>query len=276
MSRAALPRRRGAFTLIEIMIAITLFALVIAAMYSSWWAIVRATRTGQTAAAEAQRSRIALRTVVQALTGVQMYLPNIRFYSFDVDTSSDFAALSLVSRLPESFPGSGVFGDHYLRRVTFTVEPDKDGTNQLVMRQMPLLEATNTDQEPYAIVLARDVNVFMLEFWDSVRNDWGTDWLLTNRLPYMVRVTLATGGPHGKIQAEDIATREIVLTAIPIPLQYQIVGGPMPFPPGGPFPGGQPFSPVAPGQPGYPGQPFNSMQPVAPAPYAPAFAPNGQ
>jgi prepilin-type N-terminal cleavage/methylation domain-containing protein len=240
---------RRAFTLIEIMIAITIFALVVGAMYSSWSAIVRAAHTGLVAAAEAQRSRMALRTVVEALTAVQMYAPNIRYYSFDVDTSSDFAALSLVARLPESFPGGGVFGDHYLRRVTFTVEPDSSARNQLVMRQKPLLEATNADEQPYSIVLAKDVGVFMLEFWDPTRSDWRADWLATNQLPQRVRVTLATTGPQNKLQSDDIATREVLLSSVPVPREYEIV--PIaPVPPGGrPFPGGQPLQPFNPGQP---------------------------
>ena len=35
----------------------------------------------------------------------------MRYYWFLADTSGEFAALSLVARLPASFPGSGLFGN---------------------------------------------------------------------------------------------------------------------------------------------------------------------
>ena len=37
------------------------------------------------------------------------------------------------------------------------------------------------------------VTDFGLEFWDPQQNEWGSDWLLTNALPPMVRVTLGCG-----------------------------------------------------------------------------------
>jgi hypothetical protein len=61
------------------------------------------------------------------------------------------------------------------------------------MYQSPLLAILDDQNTPYPITLARDVNVFMLEFWDPQQNDWGVDWLLTNQLPPMVRVTWAAG-----------------------------------------------------------------------------------
>lgn len=217
-------RFQRAFTLIEIMIAITIFGLVVGAMYACWSAVARAARAGQIAAADAQRSRMALRAVSDALTTVQMYAANIRFYPFFADTSSDFATLSLVSRLPESFPGSGVFGDRHLRRITFTVEQDKNARKQLIMRQKPLLEATNADEEEYSIVLAKDVSVFMLEFWDPVRSDWAAEWLRTNLPPPMVRVTLATGnGTQSRLTPEDVATRVVLVSSIPIPYVFQVL-----------------------------------------------------
>ena len=76
-------------------------------------------------------------------------MENIRYYWFMADTSGDFAALSLVSRLPASFPGSGLFGNQIVRRVSFTVEPGPNGQHQLVLRQTPLLEPPETARTPY-------------------------------------------------------------------------------------------------------------------------------
>src|SRR5512147_553777 len=64
---------RSAFTLIEIMIAIGIFSLVLAAIYSSWTAILRASKTGLEVAAAVQRSRIAVRMLEDSLGSAQSF-----------------------------------------------------------------------------------------------------------------------------------------------------------------------------------------------------------
>jgi len=70
-------RLRSAFTLVEIMIAICLLSLVLAAIYSSWTAILRASRTGLDAAATAQRARIAVRVLEDSLSSAQSFAANL-------------------------------------------------------------------------------------------------------------------------------------------------------------------------------------------------------
>ncbi len=118
------------------------------------------------------------------------------FTRFLNDTSGKFATLSLAARLPSAFPGSGLFGDNVMRRVSFDVEHDPndpDHQNNLVMNQWPLLEALDSANPPYPITLARDVNIFMLEFWSPQEDDWVVSWDPTNAFPLLVRVTLGVG-----------------------------------------------------------------------------------
>jgi prepilin-type N-terminal cleavage/methylation domain-containing protein len=49
----------AAFTLVEILIALGILSMVLAAIYSSWTAILRASKVGLEAAAAVQRARIA-------------------------------------------------------------------------------------------------------------------------------------------------------------------------------------------------------------------------
>ena len=101
--------KRCAFTLVEILLAMGIFSMVIIAIYSSWSAIMRGTRVGLTAAAEVQRTRVAIRSMEEALGAAVMYADNPLYYGFYADTSQNFGYLSFVARLPESFPGSGLF-----------------------------------------------------------------------------------------------------------------------------------------------------------------------
>lgn len=219
-------RNRRAFTLVEIMIALAIFATVMIAIYSSWMAILRGSRIGQAAAAEAQRSRVAVRAVENSLVSLQMFQANIKYYYFFADTSADFGVLSFVARLPKSFPRSGDFGDQSLRRLTFTVEPGPNADNLLVLRQKPVLFDPSLDEEENPLVLAHNVRAFTLEFWGPRSKDWETEWLYTNQLPKLIRFTLGFGQPNQRmLKPEDVVTRVVSLSAVPIPIGLQAGGG---------------------------------------------------
>lgn len=212
-----------AFTLIEIMISIAILMVVILAIYSAWSAILRGARVAQDAAADSQRSRMSMRALEEALLTTEMFSQNVRYYSFVADTSGDFPALSMTARLPDSFPGSGIFGGQVLRRVSFTVEPGADRKNQLVMTQFPLLLETNNDVQPYAITLARDVTVFELKFWDVNAGDWADEFLQTNQLPKLVRVTLGMGRVGGSSsQPAEVISRIVALPGMVVTPDMQI------------------------------------------------------
>jgi prepilin-type N-terminal cleavage/methylation domain-containing protein len=215
-------RHRRAFTLVEVMIAMTIFGVVMIAIYSSWAAILRGSKVGLDAAAEAQRTRIAIRAIREALGSAQLYMENIRYYWFMADTSGEFAELSLVSRLSESFPGSGLFGNQIVRRVSFSVAPGSNGQHQLVLRQTPLLEPPETARTPYTTVLAPNVNLFSLEFWNTNKLEWESEWPFTNQLPKLVRVALSVGPPNHKPTPDDTAVQTALVSSMAIPRILQV------------------------------------------------------
>ena len=209
---------KQAFTLLEIMIAMAIFSVVLIAIYSGWTGIVRGTSSGLAAAAAAQRSRVAMHTIEDALLTTQLSTENIRFYSFVADTSDPkFAWLSFTSRLPDTFPGSGLFGDSVVRRITFSVEPDADRVPQLVMSQVPLLLVTNSDMKAYSITLVRDVSLFVVEFWDTQKGEWADELLTTNQIPQLIRVSIGIGhGPASSSRPSEIVSRIIAMPSIAV------------------------------------------------------------
>lgn len=201
--------RTRAFTLLEIMLAIAIMTGLIVAIYLTWSAILRSSQVGLDAAIDAHRNRIATRAIEESIKSSIIYELNLPYYSFLTDTESDFAGFSLVARLSDSFPGSGLFYDQPLRRVTFTVEPS-DGANQLIMRQHPVLAPLEEGEEPYKLVLADNIGVFGLEFWDIQLNDWAPEWIYTNQFPAMIRYSLGTLAPDERQVPEDQVIRRIV------------------------------------------------------------------
>lgn len=218
-----LKRSRG-FTLIEIMVALALFGLIVAAVYSSWMAIVKGSEAGNKAAANVQRSRIAMRTLEDALLSVQSFAGDIEYYTFDAENGDD-ASLSFAAKLPRSFLRSGRFGDFDMRRVTFSVEQGTDGKKELVLRQTPLLMDMDTDEKEHPIVLAKDVKEFKMEFWDVRSGDWLDEWTLTNQLPPMVKITLSYNAKNQQSSSEaQKITRVVSLPSITVPPAWQAPG----------------------------------------------------
>ena len=244
-----------AFTLLEVMIAITIFGMIIIGIYSTWTVILKGSKAGLSAAAVAQRGRISMRTLEDALLTTQMFSANYQYYAFIADTSGDFASLSMVSHLPASFPGVGRYGDKVVRRVNFTVEPGTDNQRDLVMTQGPMMMAQNKEFKPYSLVLAKDVTLFSLEFWDAQKSEWATEWKLTNQLPKMVRIAIGMGKAKSGSDPADLVTRVVALPASAVLPEFQVpqgAGGPVPpggippggVPPGKPNPGGTGIQPV--------------------------------
>ncbi|MFM1943647.1 MAG: hypothetical protein RI897_2629 [Verrucomicrobiota bacterium] len=214
MSMAMLGRQQRGFTLVEIMISMAILAGVLAAIYSSWMAILSASKSAQAAAVDVQRSRLAVRTLEESLVCAQMSLDLPVPFAFVADNDGDFSQLSFVSRLPASFPRSGRFGGQPLRRVEFLVERDPEGGQNLVLRQTPFLYEMGEGEAQEPLKLARNVVMFLAEFKGVGSEEWEEEWTLTNQLPRQVRFTIASAPKgRGTVNRQDVMQRVVVLPA---------------------------------------------------------------
>jgi len=217
------------FTILELMLAIGIFALILTAIYATWIAILKGSQAGMKAAAEVQRSRIAIRALEDAFTSAEYFPANMKYYFFFSDTSGDMATVSLAARLPVQFPGVGRYGDQVVRRVSFYTEPGKDGMNNLIMTQAPILAATNSGYPPYTITLAKDVTLFQMAFFDAQKGEWLDEWKYTNQLPKMVQIALGLGKLKGNAnQPYDLVYSLIALPSVGVgpDLQRGIIQAP--------------------------------------------------
>ena len=261
-NRANPPSSR-AFTLIEVMIAMTIFCLVVAAIYASWDLIWRASRVSQAAAARVQRQRVAIHTIEDALTCIQSFQASMPYYSFLVN--EDPPELEFTSRLPDNFPRNGKFGDLTVRRLVFTLEsgPDRDRQEKvLVLRQKPLLLDMDEDEQRNPLVLAHYVEGFKVECWDTNQTAWVTEWDNTNSIPPLIRVELSLGN-SGEDSGKNIPALK-VSRVIAVPSQTMPAAVQMGNAGGGP--GGNLTIPTlngrggGPGGPGGPGGGGNNQQ----------------
>lgn len=249
MTRRA--HHRG-FTIIEVMIAIAIFSMILISIYSVWAGILRATDAARNAAVAAQRARIGIRTIEDALLTAQMFTANMPpqnrqpYYSFVADNTGDFAYLSFVAHLPATFPGVGRYGENIVRRVSFSVEKGEGGTQDLILRQGPMLMTMNEDFEPYSLVLAKDIQVFIIEYWGQQKEtrqyEWVNEWNSTNALPKLIRIALGVGKTSNKNEAQELVYRVIALPATAVAPEWQLpMGRRAGVPPGGVPPGNPPL-----------------------------------
>jgi type II secretory pathway pseudopilin PulG len=231
----AFRQRRMGFTIIEVMLAIGIFSMILISIYSIWTGILRASKAARSAADNAQRARISMRALGDALTTAQMFTANMppqnqnAYYSFIADLSGDYGSLDFVAHLPADFPGVGRFGDQVVRRVRFSIEPDEKSGLNLVMRQGPMLQSLEPGFEPYSLVLAKDVQLFGFEFWGQNPRtgvwEWVNEWNSTNSLPTLVHVGLGLGKTSKAGEAQDVVHRYIAIPAAAVQPEWQMPVG---------------------------------------------------
>ena len=200
------------------MVAIAIFSVIIVAIYSTWTLILRASQVGQHTAAQAQRQRIALRTIEDSLACVQSFQASMKYYSF-IAQNGDQPMLSFTARLPDIFPRNGKFGGFALRRLIFTVEPGPGSEKDLMLRQTPVLMDMDPDEQQTPLVLARNVKKFTVECWDIKTMDWMDGWDTTNSIPALLRINLTLGGNagNGGTASELAVMRVIAIPSITLP-----------------------------------------------------------
>ena len=228
-ARSSSIAHRCAFTLMEVLMAIAIFSLVLATIYSTWLLIMRASRVTQTVSAQVQRQRVAIRTIEEGLTSIQSFQASMKYYSFVVE-NGDTPMLNFTARVPEGFPRNGKFPDCDVRRLMFGLEPGANLENDLVLRQKPILMDMDENEQKFPLVLARDVQRFRVECWDTNADDWVDGWDDTNSIPPLIRVTLVLGGnKHNDNLAGNAPplaiTRVIAVPSQTLPAVVQTGGG---------------------------------------------------
>ncbi len=193
----------AAFSMVELMVAVSLLMMMLGTLYSSWAAILQSTRSGSVAAANVQRERVTVQHVADALAGAVMVENGEDWYRFKADNWSGYSSLSFIQRIPESKrkPSAQSF-----RRVSFSVEPSSNGSEwELVRRETPVTEAPKaTPVEPQGLV--RRVRHFKVEFLGP-NGEWKTRWTGVSRLPRRARISVAIGPGESK----DVRMREVAL-----------------------------------------------------------------
>jgi len=188
-----------AFTLLEVLVATAIMAVLAGSLYATLHVAFRARRSATSAVQEVRTVDLALArlradiesAVVPAgiLAGALVGEPG----TDAVGRPSDSLLLHCTS--PGGEPAEGA-GD--VRMVEFACAEADDDTGLVLLRRVTTNLLAPTTPEPYEEVLARGIGAFALRYFDGI--DWLEAWDSTtqdNRLPAAVEVTLQLRAPEG-------------------------------------------------------------------------------
>ena len=197
MKRPAIPsaRKSGGFTLLELVIAIGLLALLIS--------MVMAVATQNIALGNAvvtRQNEVSVQSAFFDLLNRQFSsLPgNARMELVSEDSGAQYLSDLTLQNVPTTFTWGG--GERVARAVQLSTVRRRDGFLDVVLRYFedPILEETSEvgeeslpgDREPFAeVVLLEDVYIFEWEVLDGRTLEWGYEWDLEGRLPLQMKLT---------------------------------------------------------------------------------------
>ncbi len=195
-----LPRKTGmtgAFTLVEIVLAVALSALLLTIVYWTYFSINRsvdaatesqdALDTGRTLSELIKRDIRAIRPAPYSLVGKNTVIQN-----------SSFGELEFVTNaLSETDP-------QRLRRVGYALILSDNDEKALVRRESTdlsdLLDKSPADYLPKVFEVSTGITGFLVEFYNS--GTWVQAWdsRVTGQMPTQIRVTIDVSDAKGKIR----------------------------------------------------------------------------
>ncbi len=203
-------RRQRGFTLLEVMISLTILSFMMIIAWSTLSSSVRAQRTFEQIQERNHEVRIALARMVRDVSSA--YLSDFR------PSGSSDARTMLIGK-PDgtvdelrftSFAHQPLWADANESEQTliaYFAAPDSEDRSKtnLVRRESRRLSNEDWEQQPAkADVLVRDVKRVELEYYDWKDNEWKERWNTTsadaefNRLPYRVRIKITLVNERGE------------------------------------------------------------------------------
>lgn len=221
-------RRSRAVTLVELLIAVAVLAMISVLIYSSFSGMRRSRDGIQRITDRYREGRIALSRIARELSSA--YISGHE----PIDPSLKVVRTAFIST--EGTPADRVdFNSFAYRRLDRDVhesdqaeisyfgspDPEQDGVIDLARRVSPIL-----DLEPQSggrvEVLATDIDLFDLEFLDPLTGMWDDTWDTTsavaqeNRLPLQVRIILVLNGGR---RTRDTGGQDTIRLVTKVPLQ---------------------------------------------------------
>lgn len=203
--RSQRPQGEGGFTLLELLVATAIFAIVIAAAYSLFDASRSLTSRAEFSAQMFQSARSSLQAIEEDLRGAVM--PGTAYDTGFIGATSgsdkepldklEFVSVNRYTGAPHDVNETNVVRGIDLSKVYYWIEPDTKKAAHGLVRERPL-ELTPPSgpmhRDEDITEIARDVVFINFRYYDG--SDWLDSWdsTQTRKLPKAVEVTVYVQG----------------------------------------------------------------------------------
>jgi general secretion pathway protein J len=188
--------RNNAFTLLEVMLAITILALVMTSVYATWNAGLSGWRRTTNVGDALQRQRIVMDTLSGLCSSIYYTNSDIDVYVIIGERSHGADSVSFITSSDVLLPPSE-FTIAGMRRVTLSLERDRDGHLFLAIANEIALKSDNSP-EPVKNVLSADVSGFTIRYRDPRDDGWKEEWKEKTLIPSALEFTIAFGETGGR------------------------------------------------------------------------------
>lgn len=191
--RPAAPPAPGGtgFTLIEVLVALTIMSTAMAVVIASFVGILRGWTKGGQLLDELHHGDFVMEQTVSALRSMAFFHNAPEKYGFRMeddqrgDYPTDF--ISFVTSGTAFVPATSPLVNG-LHRLEITIDEDDGGEPGVLVRAIPHLVEPD-DYEGEGWIVSREVKGLEVRFYSFEQEDWEDEWEDTNAIPSLVEVT---------------------------------------------------------------------------------------
>jgi len=186
-------REARAFTLLELLVAMTMTAVLAGSLYATLGMAFQARRVADEAVGDIRRLELTMELMRADIRSAVVPSGILAGEFIGIDESEEAGEGLGDSLLLHCTADGGVLADGAgdIRTVEFVCEADEDGEGMVLLRRMTSNLLTTKVLDPVEEVLCRGVDAFELRYFDGV--DWLDNWDSGNQdnaLPLAVEVTV--------------------------------------------------------------------------------------
>jgi prepilin-type N-terminal cleavage/methylation domain-containing protein len=202
---------RAGFTLVEVLLAVTILSLVMVGVYGIWSASLKAWKRGGEATEVFQRQRVVMETLAELAQSAVYFAASPELYEIIGAKNPGLGdSVSFVTSSDAFLPPSEA-NDVGMRRVIISMEQDEYRRTYLAIVNQPALSVKDSStKDLQAHVVSMDVSGFFVRYLDPRDGDWYDKWEDANIIPSAMEFTVTFGKPGDQIPPVTV-TRAIDL-----------------------------------------------------------------